>query len=81
MNNLFHSEYKTTLLIKEIMDRSFSQEEASSPKNEGGSKKAKEEFKCGESKCSKLYHSYTAFYNHCKKAHSGEFPINSLLNG
>lgn len=43
-------------------------------------KKSKEEFKCGEPKCSKLYHSYTAFYNHCKKAHNGQFPQGSLLN-
>lgn len=63
------------------MDRELSQDEISSPKNEHSSKKAKEEFKCGEKKCSKLYHSYTAFYNHCKKAHGGEFPNNSLLNG
>ena len=44
------------------------------------SRKGKEEFKCGDSKCNKLYHSYTAFYNHCKKAHNGQFPPGSLLN-
>lgn len=28
-------------------------------------------YKCGDSSCGKFYHSYTAFYNHCKKSHGG----------
>ena len=53
-------------LVIKAMDR----DQDDSPLEEK-SRKGKEEFKCGESKCNKLYHSYTAFYNHCKKAHNG----------
>jgi hypothetical protein len=28
-------------------------------------------YKCGDLACGKFYHSYTAFYNHCKKSHGG----------
>ena len=28
-------------------------------------------YKCGDIACGKFYHSYTAFYNHCKKSHGG----------
>ena len=38
-------------------------------------------YKCGDTACGKFYHSYTAFYNHCKKSHGGEFPENSVHNG
>jgi len=38
-------------------------------------------YKCGDIACGKFYHSYTAFYNHCKKSHGGEFPENSIHNG
>ena len=37
-------------------------------------------YKCGDPACGKFYHSYTAFYNHCKKSHGGEFPENSIHN-
>ena len=40
-----------------------------------------DEYKCGKNDCGKYYHSYTAFYNHCKKSHEGEFPPGSLYNG
>ena len=40
-----------------------------------------EKFQCGSNTCNKVYHSYTAFYNHCKKAHNEEFPENSVVNG
>ncbi len=43
-------------------------------------RKSVEQFKCGDINCGKVYHSYTAFYNHCKKSHGGEFPKNSLYN-
>lgn len=45
------------------------------------SKEKSDLYKCGEPPCGKFYHSYTAFYNHCKKSHGGEFPENSLHNG
>ena len=34
-------------------------------------KKGIEQYKCGDENCGKFYHSYTAFYNHCKKSHGG----------
>lgn len=37
-------------------------------------------YKCGDHSCAKFYHSYTAFYNHCKKSHGGEFPALSQHN-
>jgi len=46
-----------------------------------GDRKSNDEYKCGKAECGKLYHSYTAFYNHCKKSHEGVFPPNSLYNG
>jgi hypothetical protein len=36
---------------------------------------------CGFPGCGKLYHSYTAFYNHCKKQHMGDLPPGTQLNG
>ena len=63
-----------------IMDRSNQSRENEDSRNEERGRRGKEEFKCGQAKCQKLYHSYTAFYNHCKKAHNGEFPVGSLLN-
>ena len=30
-----------------------------------------EQYRCGDENCGKIYHSYTAFYNHCKKSHDG----------
>ena len=62
------------------MDRSNHSRDHEDSRNDEKGKKGKQEFKCGESKCQKLYHSYTAFYNHCKKAHNGEFPQGSQLN-
>ena len=48
----------------------------------GGKKDGKIDlYKCGDTTCGKFYHSYTAFYNHCKKSHGGEFPENSVHNG
>lgn len=47
-----------------------------------GKKEGKSDlYKCGDTTCGKFYHSYTAFYNHCKKSHGGEFPQNSIHNG
>lgn len=40
-----------------------------------------DEYKCGKNDCGKFYHSYTAFYNHCKKSHGGQLPPDSLHNG
>lgn len=48
---------------------------------ESKGKRGIQEYKCGDDTCGKIYHSYTAFYNHCKKSHGGEFPTNSLENG
>jgi hypothetical protein len=51
-----------------------------SEQQDSKNKKSEEQYKCGHETCGKFYHSYTAFYNHCKKSHGGEFPPNSLLN-
>lgn len=56
-----------------------SQSESHYEEKNGRSKHS--EYLCGEGSCSRRYHSYTAFYNHCKRVHEGNFPKGSLLNG